>query len=327
MVNVIICGPAGAGKKKLIEDIRSKCTVRVKDHKDILHVASRVLSEHNIHSREDYKCDDRNYIDIQVHIIQRQCGEERKIEGQDFISDNCIINSLVQLRKCIGADITEHIIETSTEVVECVERYKRSLILFLSPIQYGHDDGTCLKLSQDQWAVVRETYLGYFRRFHIPFLEIKSAIPFERLTAVKEAFDGKLSLESSTLANYDQKKKDEDRIISTNFLFHLTRNNNENSIAIPTIEITEHFSRQLWTNYMDGETNRFIAKEGHANIICLKFDISVKSTIVQRMLLGGVYINGLHYSFLGCSANGLKTRLFYVEGTTSSGRRNTPTAW
>ncbi|XP_045213518.2 uncharacterized protein LOC123564206 [Mercenaria mercenaria] len=311
MVNIIMCGPAGAGKTTLIENISKKCIRQLKGITDIVNVASRVLSEHGIHSREDYRCNDRNYIDVNRDIIQSQCSEERNLDGQDFITDNCVINVLVLLEKCVGVDVVETILEMK-EVGETIERYKRSLVVFLWPVQYEHDDGMCLSISQDQWPEFRETYLKFFRRFQIPFLELKLPDIAERISAIKEAIDGKLPLESSTLQNYDPKMKDEDRIVPSHFLFHLKKAKKENCIAIPTIEITEHFAKQTWTDYTKGETSRFIVREGHDHLICLKFDISVKATFVQKMLLGGLFVNGCQYSFLGCSASGLKSRKCFM---------------
>ena len=311
MVNIIICGPAGAGKTSLIKHLREVRAHQLREHLPVLDVANKVLHEHGIRCRNDYNCSDENYLDVQRDIIQRQHTEESALHGQDFITDNCIINALVLLDICVGEDAVERVVEME-ETKEIIERYKESLVVFVGPVSYMHDDQKSLILDQDQWDRLRDVYQLYFLRFHIPFLDLRLNDMEDRISKVKNALKGTLPLASSTLSNYDQKIPEESKIVPTNFLFHLKNEEKEDCISIPTIEISEHFSQQTWTSYTNGETNRFIMKEGYERLICLKFDINVKATVVQKMLLGGIYVNGCKYSFLGCSGNGLKTRKCFM---------------
>ena len=54
--------------------------------------------------------------------------------------------------------------------------------------------------------------------------------------------------------------------------------------------------------------SRFVKKYGEEGLLCLKFDQRVRPEDVQRLLLGGVWVGGRLYNFLGCSQAGLKER-------------------
>ena len=90
MVQVFLCGPGGAGKTTLSKELAKK--KEFKDYYFIKEVARNVMKEHNItkEAMEGYNL--QEFIDFQNLILKYQYTEECKHEGENIVSDRCVID-------------------------------------------------------------------------------------------------------------------------------------------------------------------------------------------------------------------------------------------
>ena len=90
MVQVFLCGPGGAGKTTLCEALAKK--EQFKGYYFIKEVARNVMKEHNITKEAIEGYNLWQFIDFQNLILKYQYTEECKHEGENIVSDRCVID-------------------------------------------------------------------------------------------------------------------------------------------------------------------------------------------------------------------------------------------
>ena len=59
-----------------------------------------------------------------------------------------------------------------------------------------------------------------------------------------------------------------------------------------TIKVTEESYKLLFTKQDGVKNGRFMNRYGVENLLCLEFDMKIRSVDVERMLLGGIFVCG-----------------------------------
>ena len=90
MVQVFLCGPGGAGKTTLSEALAKK--EEFKHYFFIKEVARNVMKEHNITKKDIEGYNLQEFIGFQNLILKYQYTEECKHEGENMVSDRCVID-------------------------------------------------------------------------------------------------------------------------------------------------------------------------------------------------------------------------------------------
>ena len=314
MTNIILCGCPGSGKTQLAFLLKNTLKTRLKDYVIISNKPKEILERHGIRGRVDYNCCDDFYESIQEQIIFELCQKENEFEslGKNFVTCNSIINALVLLKACFRDHSKLHDVLNRPDVLRSLERYRNSLVVLVGPTKFVYDDGRCLKLKDEDWLEVKNLYVNFCTDLNIPFIDVRSVDPTDRLEEIRKALQGTISLDSSLLQLFatDQQLRTEEKIVQNNFS-HFVKPSHTSHISIPTVKVYTDKYEQSWTQ-LEGQSSRFIHRYGHTNLACLHFDIKVKPQIAQRLLLGGILINGKCYAFLGCSSSGLKERKCYL---------------
>ncbi|KAH3869363.1 uncharacterized protein LOC127868002 isoform X1 [Dreissena polymorpha] len=331
MVNIILCGSPGSRKSDIARGLISKYKNRFQDHKLIDNIAAKELLLNGIHGRKDYNKDDRRFISVQEQIVERACIKEKKVveNNKEFITANSIIDGLVLLTACLETYTVVETLLAKPNVQTTVERYRNSLVVLLNPVKWQYDDGICLRLKKDDWLVVKGIYVELFLKQGIPFIDLREESLDEILSEIRKASSGEIRIDSDIGRLYQENTLQTDRprrqasrnfddnlTIQNNFSFFLRVDTHNMHINIPTIKLNDCEYKQDWTKFPVDQTNRFISRFSHERLICLHFDIKVKSKTAQELLIKGVKVNGQNYEFLGCSASGIKERKCYMwKGT------------
>ncbi|KAK3748423.1 hypothetical protein QZH41_005767 [Actinostola sp. cb2023] len=300
----------GSGKSSLFRQIEH--IKGLKGASKIHDVPRKILRNHNVLGRDALQ-DSGLFSRVQERIIDEQSRLEFVYSGRGdtIISDHTVIDSLIHSSLRSEHDRDKRCASTAPIPEQSLSVYKSSLVVLLSPLLEFEDDGVRMKLSPEDREKAKHLYFNTFHKFRIPFLFLGCVDVEDRFKLILEALQGNLPLETSNLINYGKNVKPITEN-HTNFSFFLSRSGKSNCIRVPTIQISEHKYAQEWKTWEPGECNRFIERHGADKLVILAFDMSVKSTVVQKMLLHGVTVNGELYSFLGCSSSGLKERKSFM---------------
>ncbi|XP_052769817.1 uncharacterized protein LOC128209691 [Mya arenaria] len=315
MVNIILCGCPGSGKEHLAKRLNRTLKHRLGKHKIITGLAKHVLRREGISKRKDYDADDDKFCYVQEQIVQESCNEELVAhrDGVSFINTDSVINTLVLLKACFkpGEQESFYNLLGRDDVKQVLEMYKRSLVVILKPQQFVHDDLICLKLKYDDWMEMKSLYVQLLFDLHIPFIDIRFDDDTKKIEMIAEALAGsKIELDESLFNMFLE--REETNFVQNRFLFVKSAPEGNREIQIPTLKVYSEHYIQIWTTMKHGQTNRFIHRHGHEKLLCIEFDINVKSTWAQKVLLKGIYVNGEPYVFLACTDSGLKERKCYL---------------
>ena len=329
MVNIILCGTAGTRKHMLIEELKRRCKA-VQRHVVIENIVSRVLDRFGIRCGRDFSRDDRKYEAVQKAIIRAQSDAELQCQSE-YITDNCIVGSLVHIYMCLADETALERISSMPNVNELLKRYQSSLVILLCyNSKHGQSSlGLQCRADKENTTEIKKAYREILDKYSIPFLEIGSSDLDIQMKVLNKGILCDIPLYTATLENYEsQKKVDQGKQtadcvkVQKTFSFFRKSSHKEQTIQIPTIIVKEQSYEQIWTSYSTRKTNRFISVHGHENLACIEFQPSIRSTRVQKTLLNGLRINGELYTFLGCSSGGMKKRkCFLWKGKEEHGQK------
>ena len=295
MVKIFLCGPAGSGKTQLLEQLRKQVR-QCRKMAAVTGVTQTALQEFGVTDREDVY-DDQIFYNIQSKIIEKQISKEEGLRESDLISDNCLINAVVYSYHYLNQRSLE------ANIREKLVAYRNHMLILLSPIPNTERRRTQLRLSPKGWEEMKSKYIEIFNEYNIPFVDVGSLDSKIRIDMVTDALKGKIP--------YDLLTMDLEQTTSKHFPFFLTPVKFE-QVCIPTIKIFNDHIEQDWTVEEKGKTNRFVHKYGHDRLALLAFDINIRASVVQKLLLNEVRIRGEIYNFLGCSSGGLKNRKCFM---------------
>ena len=192
----------------------------------------------------------------------------------------------------------------------------------------SEEDGTRLSMNSSESRQFVDIIHLLLSEHNIAYVDLIAGDLSERIKRLLNAIHGKLDRNSCSLNYYNElrlsrkelskikndrrksnRKKSKTEFENTNvaFFIDLPKNN------IPEIHIYQN-RIELSTDKI--AASRFTDKYGFENLAAIHFDQKLRPTEVQKILLGKIYINGDQFSFLGCSAIGLKSRnVFLWKGT------------
>ena len=190
------------------------------------------------------------------------------------------------------------------------------------------EDGTRLLMTSSESKQFVDTIHLLLSEHNIAYIDLIVSDSSERIKKLLHALHGKVDRNSCNLNYYKElgsskkrlseikkdrrksnRKKSKTEFENTNVAFF---------IDIPKDNVPEVLIYQNRIELSSDKiaTSRFTDKYGFENLAFIHFDQKLRPTEVQKILLGKIYINGDQFSFLGCSAIGLKSRnVFLWRGT------------
>ncbi|XP_052096541.1 uncharacterized protein LOC127731745 [Mytilus californianus] len=346
MVLVFFCGDNQDEKTLLLKDFK-KATKRKPEL--IPEVHSR---QERRNGGQDKTVQYWENIIEQHHEQLQQChGNDTKV----YVVIYGIIDILADAIVSLDGDSFQNLLDRGSKVDQLVQQCQSSIV-FLLPYQqeirsngrastnqdrfHRHNRSTATGSRQDEQT---EKYHKIIAMYSIPYLKLgycETGTPEQfkddtslnnintnesRIELIKYAVKKYIfPLDTSRFRKKDKKKpnkygttEDSDHV-TTNFLFIKPMRKNDERIAIRTIDIKEDTYTNDWVIIQRGRTNRFMTKYPYARekIVQLYFNVSVRTEIVKKMLMGMITVNGMNYAFLGCSSEGLKHRkCFMWQGT------------
>ena len=296
MVKILLCGPARSGKTKLLEELQKRVK-QCRTMRTIVGVTQKVLHCFGIQDKKTFY-DEKLFYHIQREIISEQVKREEQFKDLGLISDSCLINAVVYSYHYLNDRSLEQ------NISDKLASYRNQFVVLLSPVQNTEHRNTQMRLSEDGWKEMKVKYLKIFEENKIPFLDVGSLDFNTRVDLITDALVGKITNDMLSF-NMDSSE-------SKNFPFYLTPRARHEQICIPTLKIFNDHIEKDWTIEEKGKTNRFMHKYGHDRLVMMAFDINIRASVVQKILLSEVRINGEIYNFLGCSSNGLKNRKCFM---------------
>jgi len=301
---IILCGASSVGKSTL-------ATEWCKEHKEYHHmqeVARNVMKQHNI-NRDDMinslKNDPKKelFLNLQQLILNAQNFLEKSIPSdQPYISDRGP-DPIVFAYAYADLKAAQKLAE-SGEGRQCIERYKRCLVVMLCPLRTPTDDKFRLLQDKEEQQRFGEAMFYIFHKYNIPFFYINEIDHKKRMQILHKAvYDGTLPIHDSMIVA-------EHPICVT--LCGQIKAPVQDLVVICTLEITKNAIQCKNYKYNVKEQDRMVNRYGVDKFIRLEFDKAVEPSIAGRILQHGVHVNGEEYQFIGCSQGGIKERHCYM---------------
>ena len=186
------------------------------------------------------------------------------------------------------------------------------------------EDGTRLSMTSSESKQFVDTIHLLLSEHNIAYIDLIVSDSSERIKKLLHALHGKVDRNSCNLNYYKElgsskkqlseikkdrrksnRKKSKTEFENTNVAFF---------IDIPKDNVPEVliYQNRIELSSDKVATSRFTDKYGFENLASIHFDQKLRPTEVQKILLGKIYINGDQFSFLGCSAIGLKSRNVFL---------------
>ena len=279
------------------------------EHKEYYHiqeVARDVMKEHNltrVDMENSLKDDPKKevFLNLQRLILEAQNQHELRIPcNTPYISDrgpDPIVFSYVYGNPDAAKKLAE-----SPEGKQCLERYRKCLVVLLCPLRTPTDDNFRFIQDMEQQEQFTNGMISVFHQYKIPYVYINETDHKTRMDMLKNAVEGKLVIHKSML-------DDETPICISYFN---KKDPPTTSVYIRSLVIT---TKEIWCDYNKygvREKDRMVDRYGISNFIWLEFDKNVPADTVIRFLKYGMYIDGEEYQFIGCSQSGIKDRHCYM---------------
>jgi hypothetical protein len=239
--------------------------------------------------------DKRVFFTLQRDIIEEQNRQECSFEGKPFISDRgpdplvyTLTISKKEFDKLLSLEATQ----------SCFKRYRHSLVIILSKLSESKDDGTRLVQSKSEQESFTSTLTQILRENHIPFFYMSETDRELRVKVLENAVIKGILPFNSSCTNYQS------------LSVSIPMTTLSSSELLQTIKIHSQFIELTFSHFE--KTNRIVQRYGSDSFIMVTFDMKVNSKVVRDILNKPVFLNGIQYSFLGCSSSGLKQRKCYM---------------
>ena len=298
---IILCGASSVGKTTV-------ATEWCKLHKQYYHiqeVARDVMKKCKL-TREDMKNSLNNdpnkevFLNLQRSILIAQNQHEVNIPcDTPYISDrgpDPIVFAYVYGDLNAAKNLAE-----SSEGKQCLERYKKCLVVLLCPLKSPTDDNFRFIQDMEQQQRFTDGTIFIFHQYKIPYVYIDELNHEKRMRILNDAVNGTLVIHSSMLQDkmpvcisFSTKKKPADILA-----------------CIRSLIITTNQINCQYCQYDTREKDRMVDRYGASKFVQLEFDKNVPAKTVH-FLTCGMYIDGEEYQFIGCSQGGIKKRHCYM---------------
>ena len=299
---IILCGASSVGKTTVALEW---CRVH-KQYYHIQEVARDVMKKCKL-TREDMKNslnDDPKkeiFLNLQRSILIAQNQHELNIPSDTpYISDrgpDPIVFAYIYGDLNAARNLAE-----SSEGKQCLERYRKCLVVLLCPLKSPTDDNFRFIQDMEQQKKFTDGMIFIFHHYKIPYVYIDELNHEKRMHMLNDAVNGTLVIHSSMLQSktpvcisFFTKKK------PANTLAYIR------SLIISTKEINCQYYL-----YDSREKDRMVNRYGASKFVWLEFDRKVAANTVVHFLTYGMYIDGEEYQFIGCSQGGIKNRHCYM---------------
>jgi len=304
MARIILCGASSVGKTTV-------ATEWCKQHKEFHHiqeVARNVMKKYNI-NRDDMTDSLKNdpkkelFLKLQQQILEAQnCHEKGIPSDQPYISDrgpDPIVFACVYANEKAAQKLAE-----SNEGRQCIERYKRCLVVMLCPLKATTDDNFRLVQNKEEQKRFDDAMFNIFHKYNIPYVYVNEVDHNKRMHILHRAvYDGTLPI------HHDSMLKGVHPLCVT--LCAQIRPP-QDVVAVRTLEITTNAIEFKYYRYNPKEKDRMVNRYGANNFIRLEFHKRVEPSNARRVLQYGVHVDGEEYQFIGCSQAGIKDRHCYM---------------
>ena len=299
---IILSGASSVGKTTVANDWCSK-------HKHFVHiqeVARDVMHDCSI-TRDDLEAslatkEKQVFLKLQHDILEEQNKRELAVPKDcPFISDRGP-DPLIFACQYVSCEAADRLAK-SLAGEACLERYRNSLVVVLCPLKKPTDDGFRLVPTTCEQHEFTRLLREFLDRYHIPHLYVSEIDHHQRMTLLRKAWKGELSLDSMPHP--------------LNIPFTCTlRDQSSNATSLRTLQFSLDKVQCSFKTFQQGKSNRMIHRFGKDKFILTIFDKKVSSRVVVEILREGLLVNGQEYSFLGCSSSGLRNRTCYLyKGT------------
>ena len=302
MARIILCGASSVGKTTV-------ATQWCKKHKEYYHiqeVARDVMKEHNL-TREDMekslKGDPKKvvFLNLQRLILIAQNQHELNIPSSTpYISDrgpDPIVFAYVYGDLGAAKSLAE-----SPEGKQCLERYRRCLVVLLCPLKAPTDDDFRFIQDMKQQQNFTDGMIFIFHHYKVPYVYINETDHTKRMHMLSDAVNGTLVIHGSMLQDGTP--------ICVSFV--TKKHPASTSVYIRCLLITTREIQCQYYRYDNREKDRMVDRYGTSKFVRLEFDKNVEASTVVHFLNYGMYIDGEEYQFIGCSQGGIKNRHCYM---------------
>ena len=300
--HILLCGASSVGKTTLAND----WCLKHKEYQHIQEIARDIMTRDGI-TRENLetslKGDKKVFLDLQHSIIKEQNIREIEFESQPFISDRGP-DPLVYVQCYVGQSELDHLSRCEATQA-CFNRYRRCLVVVLTPLSVSTDDGFRLVQDGKEQELFTNTLTSLLDKYRIPYIYMEETNREKRLECLEKATQGLFPFNSEIIKGHPLCLP----------LFSVSRSSSH-IISLPTIDITQDTIKLTFSPFEIGKTNRMIDRYGLEQFLLINFNAKVTAELVRNILNKGVWVNGEEYQFLGCSSGGLKQRKCYMfKGT------------
>ena len=299
---IILCGASSVGKTT----VATQWCEKHGQYYHIQEVARDVMREHSL-TREDMeqslKCDPKKevFLNLQWLILKAQNQHELSISpGTPYISDrgpDPIVYAHVYGDANAGKNLAE-----SSEGRQCLERYRKCLVVLLCPLPTPTDDKFRFIQDMEQQETFTKEMRSMFHQYKIPYVYIDETDHNKRMRSLNDAANGKFVIHDSMLQNKNP--------VCITFV---TRSNPvSSSVCVRSFVVTTKIIQCQYYQYGIRERDRMVDRYGANKFVRLEFDKNVPADTVIHFLTYGMYIDGEEYQFIGCSQGGIKARHCYM---------------
>ena len=299
---IILCGASSVGKTTV-------ATQWCEAHKEYYHiqeVARDVMKENNLTRVDMEKSlkDDPNktvFLNLQWLILKAQNQHELSLPlDTPYISDRGP-DPIVFAYVYGDLDAAKNLAE-SPEGKQCLERYRKCLVVLLCPLRTPTDDNFRFIQDMEQQQKFTDKMIFIFHHYKIPYVYINETDHDKRVCMLNDAVNGTLVIHGSIL--------DDETPVCVSFFNKKVPPTT--SVYIRSLVITTREIQCQYYQYGTREKDRMVDRYGTSNFVWLEFDKNVPAGMVVRFLKHGLYIDGEEYQFIGCSQGGIKSRHCYM---------------
>ena len=301
-VRIILCGASSVGKTTV-------ATQWCKVHEQYYHiqeVARDVMKEHNltrVDMESSLKDDPKKevFLNLQRLILKAQNQHELSIPSNTpYISDrgpDPIVFAYVYGDLSAAKNLAE-----SSEGKQCLERYRKCLVVLLCPLKTPTDDNFRFIQDMEQQQKFTDGMILIFHHYKIPYVYINETDHKKRMHMLNNAVNGILVIHGSML-------QDKTPVCVA---FFTKKDPGSTSVYIRSLLITTREIQCQYYQYDMREKDRMVDRYGTSKFVRLEFDKNIPASTVIRFLKYGMCIDGEEYQFIGCSQGGIKNRHCYM---------------